>query len=70
MRAANRGIDVLRLDAVPFLWKRKGTDGQNQPEVHFLIQAFRAPDPAGRAGIAAQGRGDRALAAEPGARRR
>jgi amylosucrase len=39
---ANRGIDVLRLDAVPFLWKRKGTDCQNQPEAHLLIQAFRA----------------------------
>jgi amylosucrase len=39
---ANRGIDVLRLDAVPFLWKRMGTDCQNQPEVHLLLQAFRA----------------------------
>ncbi len=39
---ANRGIDVLRLDAVPFLWKRLGTDGQNQPEAHLLLQAFRA----------------------------
>jgi amylosucrase len=36
------GVDVLRLDAVPFLWKRKGTDCQNQPEVHQLLQAFRA----------------------------
>ena len=39
---ANRGIDVLRLDAAPFLWKRMGTDGQNQPEAHLLVQAFRA----------------------------
>ena len=39
---ANAGVDVLRLDAVPFLWKRKGTDSQNQPEVHQLLQAFRA----------------------------
>ena len=39
---ANAGVDVLRLDAVPFLWKRKGTDCQNQPEVHQLLQAFRA----------------------------
>ena len=39
---ANRGIDVLRLDAVPFLWKRLGTDCQNQPEAHLLVQAFRA----------------------------
>ena len=39
---ASAGVDVLRLDAVPFLWKRKGTNGQNQPEVHELLQAFRA----------------------------
>jgi amylosucrase len=36
------GVDVLRLDAVPFLWKRKRTDCQNQPEVHDLLQAYRA----------------------------
>ena len=39
---ANRGIDVLRVDAAPFLWKRMGTDCQNQPEAHALLQAFRA----------------------------
>jgi amylosucrase len=39
---ADAGVDVLRLDAVPFLWKRKGTDCQNQPEVHQLLQALRA----------------------------
>jgi amylosucrase len=39
---ANAGVDVLRLDAVPFLWKRLGTDCQNQPEVHQLLQALRA----------------------------
>jgi hypothetical protein len=39
---ANRGIDVLRLDAAPFLAKRMGTDCQNQPEAHLLVQAFRA----------------------------
>src|SRR3954469_22150555 len=36
------GVDVLRLDAVPFLWKRTGTSSQNQPEVHDVLQAFRA----------------------------
>jgi amylosucrase len=36
------GVDVLRLDAVPFLWKRRGTSSQNQPEVHELLQALRA----------------------------
>ncbi|HHH42842.1 MAG TPA: alpha-amylase, partial [Gammaproteobacteria bacterium] len=38
----NQGVDVLRLDAVPFLWKRMGTNCQNQPEVFQLTQAFRA----------------------------
>ena len=38
---ANHGVDVLRLDAVPFLWKRLGTDCQNQPEAHLLVQAWR-----------------------------
>ena len=42
LRLANRGIDVLRLDAAPFLWKRMGTNCQNQPEAHLLLQAFRA----------------------------
>ncbi len=39
---ANAGVDVLRLDAIAFLWKRMGTDCQNQPEVHDLTQALRA----------------------------
>ena len=37
----DQGVDVLRLDAAPFLWKRMGTNCQNQPEVFLLIQAFR-----------------------------
>src|SRR3954447_12314474 len=39
---ASVGVDVLRLDAAPFLWKRVGTDCQNQLEVHELLQAFRS----------------------------
>jgi amylosucrase len=39
---ANLGVDCLRLDAVAFLWKRLGTDCQNQPEVHAIVQALRA----------------------------
>jgi amylosucrase len=42
LRLANRGADVLRLDAAPFLWKRLGTNCQDQPEAHLLLQAFRA----------------------------
>ena len=41
LHLANRGVDVLRLDAVPFMWKRMGTNCQNQPEAHLLLQAFR-----------------------------
>ncbi len=37
----NQGIDILRLDAAPFMWKRMGTTCQNQPEVFKLIQIFR-----------------------------
>jgi amylosucrase len=42
LNLAAAGVDVLRLDAVPFLWKRRGTDCQNQPEVHDILQALRA----------------------------
>ncbi len=38
----NVGVDVLRLDAIAFLWKRMGTNCQNQPEVHDITQALRA----------------------------
>ena len=39
---ANHGVEVLRLDAIAFIWKRMGTSCQNQPEVHSLTQALRA----------------------------
>jgi len=39
---AARGVEVFRLDAVAFMWKRLGTNCQNQPEVHDLLQALRA----------------------------
>ncbi len=39
---ANRGATCLRLDAVAFMWKRMGTNCQNQPEVHDILQALRA----------------------------
>jgi amylosucrase len=38
----NIGVDCLRLDAIAFLWKRAGTDCQNQPEVHDIVAALRA----------------------------
>jgi amylosucrase len=39
---ANRGVDVFRMDAVPFMWKRLGTTCQNQPEGHRLLQLLHA----------------------------
>lgn len=42
MHLANLGVEVLRLDAIAFLWKRLGTNCQNQPEVHTITQALRA----------------------------
>ena len=39
---ANKGVDVLRLDAPAFLWKRMGTRCQSEPEVHVLLHALRA----------------------------
>ncbi|MEJ2535423.1 MAG: alpha-amylase family glycosyl hydrolase, partial [Gammaproteobacteria bacterium] len=38
---ANQGADILRLDAVAFLWKRIGTDCQNLREAHILLQLFK-----------------------------
>ncbi|SHF44070.1 amylosucrase [Loktanella atrilutea] len=35
---ANQGVEVFRLDAVAFMWKRMGTGCQNLPEVHDLLQ--------------------------------
>jgi amylosucrase len=39
---ANQGVEVLRLDALAFIWKRLGTDCENQPEAHTIIRAFNA----------------------------
>ncbi|MCB1353834.1 MAG: alpha-glucosidase C-terminal domain-containing protein [Rhodobacteraceae bacterium] len=39
---ANRGVEILRLDAVAFIWKRMGTRCQSEPECHMLLQALRA----------------------------
>jgi amylosucrase len=39
---ANMGVDVMRLDAIAFVWKRLGTNCQNQPEAHLIARALRA----------------------------
>jgi len=38
---ANQGVDVVRFDALAFLWKKIGTDSQNLPEAHRLVALFR-----------------------------
>jgi amylosucrase len=37
----DKGVDVVRFDALAFLWKKPGTDSQNLPEAHRLIALFR-----------------------------
>ena len=38
---ANRGINVIRLDAVPYIWKELGTSCRNLPQVHSLVRLMR-----------------------------
>ncbi len=37
----NQGIDVIRLDAVPYIWKELGTNCRNLPQVHKLVRMMR-----------------------------
>ncbi len=39
---ANQGVEVLRMDAVAFIWKRLGTASESLPEAHLLLRAFNA----------------------------
>ena len=34
----NQGIDVIRLDATPYIWKELGTPSRNLPQVHKLVR--------------------------------
>ena len=38
---ADRGLDVIRLDAVPYIWKQLGTPCRNLPQVHTLVRMLR-----------------------------
>jgi len=38
---ANQGVDVLRLDAVAFLWKKIGTNCQNERNAHLILQLMK-----------------------------
>ena len=37
----NQGVDVIRLDAVPYIWKELGTNCRNLPKVHTLVRMMR-----------------------------
>ncbi len=39
---ANVGVEVLRMDAVAFIWKELGTTCESLPQAHTLLQAFNA----------------------------
>jgi amylosucrase len=38
---ANQGADIIRLDAVAFLWKQIGTSCQNEREAHLILQLMK-----------------------------
>jgi amylosucrase len=38
---ANLGVDVLRIDAPAFLWKKQGTTSQNLEEAHTILQLIK-----------------------------
>lgn len=37
----NHGIDIVRLDATPYIWKQLGTNCRNLPQVHTLVRIMR-----------------------------
>ncbi len=37
----NKGVDIIRLDAVPYVWKTLGTNCRNLPQVHTLVRIMR-----------------------------
>ena len=38
---ANLGVEVLRIDAVPYIWKELGTSCRNLPKVHTIVRIIR-----------------------------
>ena len=37
----NRGIDIIRIDAVPYIWKELGTSCRNLARVHTIVRMMR-----------------------------
>lgn len=42
MHLGNRGVEILRLDAIPFMWKELGSNCRNLPEVHSIVRILKA----------------------------
>lgn len=38
---ANQGMDIIRIDAVPYIWKELGTSCRNLKEVHTVVRMMR-----------------------------
>ena len=38
---ANRGIDIIRIDAVPYIWKELNTQCRNLQQVHTIVRMMR-----------------------------
>ncbi len=38
---ANKGIDIIRIDAVPYIWKELHTQCRNLPQVHTIVRMMR-----------------------------
>lgn len=39
---ANMGVDIFRMDAIPYLSKEEGTSAENLPKTHYVIQLLSA----------------------------
>ncbi|MBR0514201.1 MAG: alpha-amylase family protein [Clostridia bacterium] len=41
LNLCNHGVDIIRLDAVPYIWKALWTTCRNLPQVHTLVRMMR-----------------------------
>lgn len=41
MYLANVGVEIFRIDAVPYIWKELGTSCRNLPQVHTIMRMLR-----------------------------
>ena len=41
LNLTNKGIDIIRIDAVPYIWKELGTSCRNLPQVHSIVRMMR-----------------------------